>query len=59
VKPGYTLRVAVAALSHGEPVPHEHDAVRWLGPDQLGLVDWLEPDLPFLPALRELLEGTP
>jgi 8-oxo-dGTP diphosphatase len=58
VKPGYTLRVALAALTSGEPVPHEHDAVRWLGPDELDLVDWLEPDLPFLPALRELLDGS-
>ena len=58
VKPGYTLRVAVAELTHGEPVPHEHDAVRWLGPAELDLVAWLEPDLPFLDPLRRLLERT-
>jgi 8-oxo-dGTP diphosphatase len=58
VKPGYTLRVALAVLAAGEPVPHEHDAVRWLGADQLDLVEWLEPDLPFLPPLREMLEVT-
>ena len=58
VKPGYALRVAVATLAAGEPVPHEHDAVRWLGPDELDQVDWLEPDLPFLPALRDLLGVT-
>jgi hypothetical protein len=47
-----------AALTGGEPVPHEHDAVRWLGPEELSLVRWLEPDLPFLPELRQrLLEG--
>ena len=57
VKPGYTLRVAVAELVAGEPVPHEHDAVRWLGPDDLDLVTWLEPDLPFLPELEALLRG--
>ena len=55
VKPGYTLRVAVAELTGGEPVPHEHDALRWLGPEELDQVPWLAPDLPFLPELRELL----
>ena len=55
VKDGYTLRVAVARLLGGEPVPHEHDAIRWLGPDDLDVVPWLEPDLPFLPELRERL----
>lgn len=55
VKDGYTLRVAVARLLGGEPVPHEHDAIRWLGADQLDVVTWLEPDLPFLPELRERL----
>ena len=52
IKDGYTLRVAVADLVRGEPVPHEHDAIRWLGADELDLVRWLEPDLPFLPELR-------
>lgn len=55
VKDGYTLRVAVAALVAGEPMPHEHDAVRWLGADELDLVTWLEPDVPFLDELRERL----
>jgi 8-oxo-dGTP diphosphatase len=52
IKTGYTLRVAVAELVDGEPVPHEHDALRWLRADELGLVRWLAPDLPFLPELR-------
>jgi 8-oxo-dGTP diphosphatase len=55
VKPGYTLRVALAELAAGEPVPHEHDAMRWLAPEDLDDVDWLEPDLPFLAELREIL----
>jgi mutator protein MutT len=55
IKPGYALRVAIAELVNGEPVPHEHDAMRWLGPEDLGDVDWLEPDLPFLDELREVL----
>jgi len=55
IKPGYTLRVVTASLVHGEPIPHEHDAVRWLGRAALRDVDWLEPDLPFLPVIEELL----
>jgi 8-oxo-dGTP diphosphatase len=47
----HTLTVALARIVAGEPVPHEHDAVRWLGPDELGDVDWLEPDRPFLEHL--------
>jgi 8-oxo-dGTP pyrophosphatase MutT (NUDIX family) len=40
-----------------EPAPREreHDALRWLGPEELEDVDWLAPDRPFLPELRELL----
>ena len=47
----HVLTVAVAALVDGEPDPHEHDAVRWLGAGELGTVDWLEPDRPFLAHL--------
>jgi 8-oxo-dGTP diphosphatase len=49
----YVLRVALAALVAGEPDPAEHDAVRWLAADELGDVDWLDPDRPFLVALVE------
>ncbi len=51
----YLLRVAVASLSGGEPAPTEHDQVRWLGRDELGEVDWLEPDRPFLTELSQVL----
>ena len=49
----HVLTVAVAELVSGspEPQPHEHDEVRWLGVDDLGSVDWLEPDRPFLAHL--------
>jgi 8-oxo-dGTP diphosphatase len=53
----WVLRVAVAELTGGEPVPTEHDAVRWLGPDHLHDVEWLGPDLPFLTELGEILSG--
>ena len=55
----YVLRVAVAALVAGEPDPVEHDAVRWLAADELGDVDWLDPDRPFLPLLAAALRSTP
>jgi 8-oxo-dGTP diphosphatase len=62
IRDGLTLRVAVAHLVEGEPVPLEaqHDAVRWLGPEELDEVAWLSPDVPFLDEVRELLlDGVP
>ena len=52
------LAVALVTLTHGEPAPVEHDAVRWLGSDELDDVDWLEPDRPFLEVLRGRLGPT-
>jgi 8-oxo-dGTP diphosphatase len=51
----HVLTVATASLAAGEPHPHEHDEVRWLGADELGGVDWLEPDRPFLPHVAAYL----
>jgi len=59
IGPGYVLRVAVAALVAGEPLPHEHDALRWLEAEELDSVRWLQPDLPFLPELRERMRPPP
>ena len=50
----YELTVAIADLI-GEPEPVEHDVVRWLTEDELDDVDWLDPDRPFLPELRQSL----
>jgi 8-oxo-dGTP diphosphatase len=47
----HVLRVAVARLVSGDPVPTEHDRVRWLAAHELDTVPWLAPDLPFLPHL--------
>jgi 8-oxo-dGTP diphosphatase len=58
VKDGYTLEVVVADLVSGEPVPLEHDALRWLRADELGSVQWLPSDVPFLAQLRTVLEST-
>jgi 8-oxo-dGTP diphosphatase len=57
VKPGYVLEVVVAALVAGEPVPLEHDALRWLRADGLSSVRWLPSDVPFLAELRTILES--
>jgi 8-oxo-dGTP diphosphatase len=54
----HVLRVAVCRLVDAEPRPRDdHDELRWLAPDQLDGVDWLEPDRPFLPAVRTVLLG--
>jgi 8-oxo-dGTP diphosphatase len=56
----YLLRVYTGTLLAGEPVLHEHAAVRWLAPDQLDDVDWLEADRPFLePLARSILRASP
>jgi 8-oxo-dGTP diphosphatase len=63
IRPGYVLEVLLAELVEGEPVPREHDAVWWLGPDQLDQVSWLGPDRPFLVEVEKRLRdegaGTP
>ena len=54
---GLVLTVARARVVAGEPVPHEHDAVRWLAAAELDDVDWLDSDRPFLAELRGILDG--
>jgi 8-oxo-dGTP diphosphatase len=51
----HILAVALAQLVDGEPDPVEHDVVRWLAASELGDVDWLEADRPFLAELRNTL----
>lgn len=55
IKPGYELTTHLVRLASGEPIPREHDAVRWLAPEELDEVDWLPADRPFLPEIAELL----
>jgi 8-oxo-dGTP diphosphatase len=55
IKPGYELTVHVARLVDGEPTPNEHDALRWLGPEDIDDIGWLPADRPFLDELRTLL----
>jgi 8-oxo-dGTP diphosphatase len=51
----YVLRVYAAELLAGEPVPHEHAEIRWVGAEDLDALDWLPADRPFLPAVRDRL----
>ncbi|MDD9350156.1 MULTISPECIES: (deoxy)nucleoside triphosphate pyrophosphohydrolase [unclassified Mumia] len=53
------LRAYVGEIVSGEPEPTEHDLLRWLGPDELDSVAWLDADRPFLPELEALLRRTP
>jgi 8-oxo-dGTP diphosphatase len=56
----HVLRAAWCTVTSGEPrAGADHDELRWLAPEQLDDVDWLEADRPFLPAVRELLLGAP
>lgn len=55
VAAGIALVVGMARLVGGEPVPTEHDAVRWLRADQLDVVRWLPADRPFLEPLRAMM----
>jgi 8-oxo-dGTP diphosphatase len=55
----HLLRAAVCRLVDAEPRPGpDHDELRWLAPEELDDIDWLEPDRPFLPGLRALLLGS-
>jgi 8-oxo-dGTP diphosphatase len=55
IKPGYELTAHLVELASGEPIPHEHDALRWLSAEELGDVAWLPADQPFLDELRGVL----
>ena len=45
------LRAALCQVTAGEIRPREHDQIRWLAPEGLDDVDWLEPDRPFIALL--------
>ena len=47
----------VCVIEHGTPVLKEHEAARWLLPDELDSVDWLPADRTVLPEIKALLEG--
>jgi 8-oxo-dGTP diphosphatase len=51
------LRVHRAVMQDDSPEPEarEHGAVRWIGPDGLDSLDWIDADRAMLPELRRLL----
>lgn len=50
------LRVWTARLVSGEPRPLEdHDALRWLAPDETDEVDWLPQDRPAVAEAARML----
>ncbi|MGK5732230.1 (deoxy)nucleoside triphosphate pyrophosphohydrolase [Streptomyces sp. URMC 124] len=56
LRPPYVLHVWTAKLLAGEARPLEdHDALRWLGPDELDEVDWLDQDRPAVALAAGLL----
>ncbi|WP_431775959.1 (deoxy)nucleoside triphosphate pyrophosphohydrolase [Streptomyces cucumeris] len=62
LKPGYVLRVWTARLVSGTPRPlQDHDELRWLTPDRVDEVDWLDQDRPAVAQAVRLLraERTP
>jgi 8-oxo-dGTP diphosphatase len=47
LRPGLLLRAWTARLLSGVPQPlQDHDQLRWLTPDSLGTVPWLDQDRP-------------
>ncbi|MFC9652866.1 MULTISPECIES: (deoxy)nucleoside triphosphate pyrophosphohydrolase [unclassified Streptomyces] len=60
LKPGYVLQVWTARLLSGEPRPLEdHDELRWLGPDEIHTVDWLDQDRPAVAEAARRLSTAP
>ncbi|GAA2131150.1 (deoxy)nucleoside triphosphate pyrophosphohydrolase [Kitasatospora kazusensis] len=60
VRPGLELRIWTAELLSGDPQPLEdHSELRWLGPEQLAEVDWLDHDREVLPHVARLLTDQP
>ena len=52
---GYVMRVFLASIVSGDPVPKEHLALRWLTADQLFDVPWLSADVPVVRMVYDRL----
>jgi 8-oxo-dGTP diphosphatase len=58
LRAGYVLRVWTAHLLSGDPRPLEdHDELRWLTPDEVWDVDWLDQDVPAVMEAARLAWG--
>jgi 8-oxo-dGTP diphosphatase len=49
------LRVWLAAVAAGKPVPLEHQSLRWLARDELENVDWLPADRPVVRRIGAMM----
>ncbi len=49
------LRVWLAGVVAGEPTALEHEALRWLGVDELHDVEWVPADLPIVDRLAAMM----
>ncbi|WP_190023030.1 (deoxy)nucleoside triphosphate pyrophosphohydrolase [Streptomyces hiroshimensis] len=59
LRPPYVLHVWTARLLAGEARPlQDHDELRWLTPDQVDDVDWLDQDRPAVALAAGLLRRT-
>ena len=56
--PSFHLRMQCfrCSIAAGTPVLKEHEAARWLGPEQLDSVAWLPADRALIPLLKEELQ---
>lgn len=60
LKPGYVLRVWTVRLLAGDPAPLEdHDELRWLAPEEVDTVDWLDQDRPAVAEVVRRLRVVP
>ncbi|EFC82003.1 (deoxy)nucleoside triphosphate pyrophosphohydrolase [Parafrankia sp. EUN1f] len=55
--PGWRMRLWLGRVLQGTPVATAHDALRWLGAQELDAVPWLPADGPLVDALRGELAG--
>ncbi|PVZ08612.1 (deoxy)nucleoside triphosphate pyrophosphohydrolase [Actinomycetospora cinnamomea] len=53
--PGERVLRIRACRTGGEPTALEHDALRWVAPEELEGLDWLDADRAVLPDLGDLL----
>jgi 8-oxo-dGTP diphosphatase len=51
------LEVYRAEIVSGSLTLHEHEAVRWVGAEEIAQLDWADADVPIIPAVRALLVG--
>jgi 8-oxo-dGTP diphosphatase len=51
-----TLYPFVCTISSGQIILHEHAALRWLKPEELHTLDWVDADPPIIDAYREALK---